>query len=263
MARIRYLAVLSEKPEELAKFYVRYLQLKELGCSAEGDISLTDGFYNITFLRRRPALGEPKMEVGLHHIGLEVDSLREVEARYRAVNPRGVVVPEPGGLHYGELRLYDPECNPVSLSERSFGLREEKRRLPYLGHVAFNALDPDGILGFYTQVFGLREVRSSHTRRKQGRLNRFAGDGFTNLAIHPFYNDREGHVARFGVNHIGFLVGDLKATMDDLSSVVPVAARPDDRPYAEFRFPDPEGNGVDLSQTKGWEVDWDKWEQVA
>ncbi len=262
MARIRYLAILSEKPEEMARFYTRFLKMDELGRSAEGDISLTDGFYNFTLLKRRASLGEPRMEVGLHHVGLEVENLREVEARYRAFHPRGVVVREPDGLHFGELRVYDPECNPVSLSEAGFGVKGEERRLPRMGHVAFNALDPEGILEFYTRVLGLRELRSSHTRRKQGRLNRFAGDGFTNLAIHPFYNDREGHVARFGVNHIGFLVADLQKIMEDLSSAVPVAARPDDRPYAEFRFPDPEGNGVDLSQTKGWEVDIDKWEQI-
>ena len=263
MTRIRYLAILSERPEEVAQFYTRFLRLEELGRSAEGDISLTEGFYNITLLKRRSSLGEPRMEVGLHHIGLEVESLQEVEARYRAFNPRGVVVREPGGLHFGELRIYDPECNPVSLSEKGFGVGKEERRLPRLGHIAFNALDPEGLLLFYAQVLGLRELKSSEVRRKQGRLNRFAGDGFTNLAIHPFYNDREGHVARFGVNHIGFLVRDLQGIMGELSSVVPVAARPADRPYAEFRFPDPEGNGVDLTQRKGYEVDVDKWDRVA
>lgn len=261
MARIRYLAILSEKPEELAQFYKRYLQMEEIGRSPEGDISLTDGVYNLTLFKRRPALGEPRMEPGLHHIGLEVDSLEEIKARYFEFNPRGIIVPEPADIHHGELRFYDPECNPVSLSENGFGVRGE-RRLPRIGHVAYNALDPERVLGFYTQVFCLREVGSSYLRRQQGRLNRFAGDGFTNFAIHPFYNVQAGHEARFGINHIGFLVKDLKAIMEELSSVVLVKARPADRPYAEFRFRDPEGNALDLSQTKGWEVDVDKWERA-
>jgi hypothetical protein len=42
-----------------------------------------------------------------------------------------------------------------------------------------------------------------------------------------------------------------------------VAKRPDWRPYAEFRLRDREGNGFDLSQTKGWEVDLNKWERAA
>jgi len=168
MARIRYLSVLSENPEELAQFYKRYLQMVEIGRSPEGDISLTDGFYNFTLFKGRPALREPRMEPGLHHIGVEVDSLEEAKARYLEFNPRGIIMPESGDIHHGELRIYDPECNPVSLSERGFGVRPE-RKLPRIGHVAYNALDPERILSFYTQVLGLREVKSSYSRRQQGR----------------------------------------------------------------------------------------------
>ena len=72
-------------------------------------------------------------------------------------------------------------------------------------HIAYNALDPETMLLFYTQVFGLREIPSSYLRRQQGRGNRFCADGKTNLAIHPFYNKIEGHEAKYGINHIGFL----------------------------------------------------------
>jgi hypothetical protein len=51
--------------------------------------------------------------------------------------------------------------------------------------------------------------------------------------------------------------------MRELSEVVLVKSRPANRPFAEFRFRDPEGNGLDLSQTKGWEVDIDRWEKAA
>jgi hypothetical protein len=36
-------------------------------------------------------------------------------------------------------------------------------------------------------MFGYRELGASKERRQQGRINRFGG-GWTNLAIHPFYN---------------------------------------------------------------------------
>lgn len=68
---------------------------------------------------------------------------------------------------------------------------------------------------------------------------------------------------RFGINHTGFLVQDLKRIMDDLSGAVAVQKRPANRPYAEFRFTDPEGNRPDLSQDKGWEADVDKRERAA
>jgi len=36
----------------------------------------------------------------------------------------------------------------------------------------------------------------------------------------------------------------------------------DDRPYAEYRITDPEGNRLDLSQSKGWEVGINQWERI-
>ena len=262
MAKIRYVAAMSRDPDALAGFYTNYLEMKELGRSPEGDVSLTDGLYNLTLFRKRQALGEFHTRRGLHHIGLQVENLGEVRARYQKFNPRGVVVTEPKDVHHGAIRIFDPECNPVTLSEGSFGV-EEERGFPRVAHVAFNALDPEMMLNFYVQVLGLREVESSYVRRREGKLNRFCGDGSTNLAIHPFFNSTEGHERRFGVNHMGFLVSDMAKTLDELGPVVAVKARPANRPYAEFRFRDPEDNALDLSQTKGWEVDVDKWERAA
>lgn len=263
MARIRYVAALSRDPAALAGFYTRFLEMSELGRSAEGDVSLTDGLYNVTLFKKRPALGELKMNRGLHHIGLQVENLSEVRARYHKFNPRGVIVAEPGDMHHGQIRIFDPECNPVALAEGNFGVDAAARRFPRLAHIALNALDPEVMLNFYVQVLGLREVESSYLRRREGKLNRFAGDGSTNLAIHPFFSANEGHERRFGVNHMGFLVSDLARTLNEIGRAVPVKARPANRPYAEFRFRDPEGNALDLSQTKGWEVDVDKWERAA
>lgn len=262
MAAIKYIAYLSRNPEELAKFYHRFLQTRELGRSPAGDISITDGFFNLALFKKRAALGEPRMEEGLNHIGVDVESIEEVKERYLRMFPRGAVVPESGGLHRGILRIHDPDGNPVSLSEKSFGVTEE-RKIPGVRHIAYNAMDPEGMREFYSEVFGFVEVPSGLEYRKAGKLNRFVGDGFTNLAIHPFYNPTSiGHEMKFGINHIGFLVNDLKTTMEALRSAVKIQKRPDDRPYAEFRITDPEGNRLDLSQSKGWEVGVDKWERA-
>ena len=79
MATLRYIAYLAEEPAKLVDFYHRFLGTEELGRSAEGDITITDGFYNLTFFKKRPALGEMQMDTGLHHIGLQVDDLEEVK----------------------------------------------------------------------------------------------------------------------------------------------------------------------------------------
>jgi catechol 2,3-dioxygenase-like lactoylglutathione lyase family enzyme len=261
---IRYLAFLSDDPGALADFYARHFALDELGRSNEGDVSLTDGFYNITFLRRRPDLNELHTETGLHHVGIQVDDIGEVTRQYLRSQPDGVIVGERGGLHFGERRFFDPECSPVTISTGSFGAPEKRdRRQPHIAHIAFNALIPQRILEFYGSVFGFREVNTSLTYRQRGRLNRFAGDGVTNLAIHPFYNDSEGHEARYGVNHFGFLVDDIDRKLDALSKEIEVAPRPESRPFAEYRLFDPEGNKFDLSQNKGWEVDVDVWDTAA
>ena len=144
MARIRYLAVLSREPESLADFYVRYFGLKELGRTAEGDVTLNDGGFNVTLFRHRPELGEMRMEIGLHHLGIAVESIDEVVARYLELYPRGTVIDESGGLARGEVRIHDPECNPVSLSELNFGLDAEPvERTPRIAHIALNALVPE------------------------------------------------------------------------------------------------------------------------
>ena len=264
MAILRYVAFISESPENITEFYHRFLRTEELGRSPDGDISITDGFYNLTFFKKRLALGEMRMESGLHHIGLEVDNLEDVKGKFLALNPRGMILQEPDDVHHGEIRIHDPECHPVSLSAKGFGVPASKeKRFHRIRHIAYNALDPETMLRFYIQVLGLREVPSSYQRRQQGLGNRFCGDGKTNLALHPFYNRIEGHEAKFGINHIGFLVNDMQAIITEVSSVLKIAPRPSTRPYAEFRFRDPEGNALDLSQTKGWEVDINKWETAA
>ncbi|MDX1485670.1 MAG: VOC family protein [Alphaproteobacteria bacterium] len=261
-ARIRYLALLSDRPDDLASFYARHLDLEELGRSNDGDVSLSDGFYNLTLFNWRPELMEPKMERGLHHVGLQVDSVADVIRRYRRFDPHGLAVPEPGGLHYGTTRIFDPECNPISLSEGPFGVEKEVRRYPRIVHIALNAINPQRILDFYTEVLGFREVGANHLYRQRGRLNCFAGDGVTNLAIHPFYCDAEGHESRFGINHFGFLVADQAKRIKTMGEFLPTAERPADRPFAEYRLHDPEGNKFDLAQGKGWEVDFDTWDAV-
>ena len=137
MAEIRYIASLSDNPDRLARFYGNYFGLTELGRSNEGDVSLTDGHYNFSVLKMRPVLKEPRNEIGLHHIGLQVESISAVRDRYLKFNPRGTIAPEPDDLHHGEIRIYDPEMNPVTLSEGPFAVDGDERRYPRIAHIAF------------------------------------------------------------------------------------------------------------------------------
>jgi catechol 2,3-dioxygenase-like lactoylglutathione lyase family enzyme len=280
MARIRYLAVISEDPEALARFYIEEVGMEEIGRTADGDITLTEGYYNLSLFRQRDDLIELRKDSGLHHIGMAVDSIDEVLAKYRELVPGGIAVREPEGVEYGDIRIFDPECNPISLSESGFGLGKGKRGVPRIGHIAIHTLQPQRSADFMTALFGMRELRTTQERRDQGRFNCFMGDGATNLALHPYYRTRDGEgyalynrighdgneegpdERRFGIHHFGFLMRDASQKAAQLSEGNLVADRPEERPYAEFRALDPDGNGFDLTQNKGWEVDIDKWEHI-
>ena len=101
--------------------------------------------------------------------------------------------------------------------------------------------------------------RTRTVASEPGYRNKHVGDGFNNVAIQAFYNDEDGHEARFGIAHFGFLVPDSKAMAAQVQATgATVKARPAQRTQSEIRMRDPEGNGCDLSQ-RGWEVDTDKW----
>jgi catechol 2,3-dioxygenase-like lactoylglutathione lyase family enzyme len=265
MSRIRYLAMLCREPAALAGFYGRSFGMEELGRSPEGDVTLTDGGFNLTLFKRRGELHEPSMEIGLHHLGIAVDNIDETVARYRRFNPRGTVIAESGDLHHGEVRIHDPECHPVTLSQKNFGLGEAPARVPRIAHIALNALDTEMMLAFYREVFGFRELFEAHreSMKRPGYRNKHVGDGFSNVAIQVFYNDEVGHEARFGIAHFGILVGDSKAKAEEVGQRgASFKARPAHRTQSEIRMRDPEGSGCDLSQ-RGWEVDTDKWVRVS
>jgi catechol 2,3-dioxygenase-like lactoylglutathione lyase family enzyme len=264
MARIRYIAMLVTQPGALSGFYRRHFGFDELGRTPEGDVTLTDGGFNLTLFRHRPLLHEPRMEPGFHHLGIAVEDLDQVVTRYRARYPCGVVVAENGDLQHGEVRIHNPECNPISLSVHNFGLGERDGRavrIPRIAHLALNALDTEAVRDFYQDVFGFHELFDAHREsvKRPNYRNKHVGDGCSNVAIQAFYNDAIGHEARFGIAHIGFLVGDSGRMAEQVQiDGATVKARPAHRTQSEIRMRDPEGNGCDLSQ-RGWEVDTDKW----
>ena len=265
MTRICYLAMLCAEPATLARFYVRAFGMDEIGGNAAGDVTLSDGGFNLTLFKNRSALHEPHMANGLHHIGVAVDNVDDEVARYRARYPRGTVVAENGDLQHGQARIYDPECNPVTLSQTNFGLPVALARVPRIAHLALNALDTEAIRDFYRDMFGFREVFEAHkeSSKKPGYRNKHLGDGHSNVAIQAFYSGEEGHEARFGIAHFGLLVPDSKAAAERVVlGGATVKARPAHRTQSEIRMRDPEGNGCDLSQ-RGWEVDTDKWVRAA
>ena len=106
-------------------------------------------------------------------------------------------------------------------------------------HLAIITTDPGKLADFYEQVFGL-EVQH---RADNGSV--FMTDGYLNIAL--LLNKAEGKPS--GLNHFGFHIEDEEETAGRLAawSVTEPRARPSNRPYAETRTTDPEGNNIDLS----------------
>ena len=256
-SQIRYLAIVSERPEMMANFYVNYFKMRELGRSDNGDIAVTDGFYNISILKRREGADEP----GISHFGIAIDDIGAVEARLKKFAPNTEIRQEEGGLFHGDYQVTDPYGQAVSLSTHQFYTPKADRGFPSIRHIAMCVPNNDEVLDFYVNVFGFRESTTSRRIRSENRVVRWAADGETAMAILPDrtrrdMNERES--PRDGLNHFGWLVNDMGRFLASLPEGC-VSQRPSSRPMAEYRGFDPDRNPFDISQDKGYEIDVDRW----
>jgi catechol 2,3-dioxygenase-like lactoylglutathione lyase family enzyme len=111
---------------------------------------------------------------------------------------------------------------------------------PRLRHLAFVVQDAEKVAAFYCTRLGMEQFHQDPDG------SRFVTDGYINLAL--IQRRLDGDVAA-GFNHFGFQVDDVDEVSDDLEAagVQRPVPRPSDRPFAEYRATDPEGNWFDLS----------------
>ena len=112
---------------------------------------------------------------------------------------------------------------------------------PKLRHLAIVARDPEKLAGFYASVFAMELFH----RDPDGSC--FLSDGYLSLALIKHRLDGETPV---GMNHFGFHVEETAAVSEALveAGTPKPAERFTDRPFAEYRGMDPEGNWFDLSE---------------
>ena len=106
-------------------------------------------------------------------------------------------------------------------------------------HLAMITLDPEALAKFYSEVFDMEVVE----RGKGGEV--YITDGYITVAL--LNNKAEGKPN--GLNHFGFHIDnqeEMAKRLTDYGMASP-AKRPADRPYAETRSTDPDGNNFDLS----------------
>ena len=113
---------------------------------------------------------------------------------------------------------------------------------PKIRHLALFAGDPEKVAKFYQDVFEMELVHHN-----AGSQAYFLSDGYITLAVLP--HTAEGSSTR-GLNHFGWKVesnAEIGKKLDGAGLPGP-KKRPADRPYAEQRAVDPEGNMFDISE---------------
>lgn len=113
---------------------------------------------------------------------------------------------------------------------------------PTIRHLALYARDTDKLAQFYLDVFEMKLLHSDGPGKAK-----YLSDGYFTLAI---LQHRLEASSATGLNHFGFTVEDRAEMSSRLvaSGVEEPKPRPADRPFAEYRAVDPEGNWFDISQ---------------
>lgn len=112
---------------------------------------------------------------------------------------------------------------------------------PRLRHLAFVVRDARRVAEFYRTHFGMELFHTDPDG------SHFVTDGYLNLAL--IQQQLSGDVPT-GFNHFGFEVPAVAPVAESLAEAgVPrPVLRGGDRPFAEYRAIDPEGNWFDLSE---------------
>ena len=113
---------------------------------------------------------------------------------------------------------------------------------PKIRHLAILARNPKKMADYYTKVFDMEIIH-----KNPAGTAFFLSDGYITMAVLPHKLENDGQV---GINHFGFQVDDIEAISKKIVAfdIEEPKKRPADRPYAEFRGCDTEGNAFDLSE---------------
>jgi catechol 2,3-dioxygenase-like lactoylglutathione lyase family enzyme len=116
------------------------------------------------------------------------------------------------------------------------------RSKPKIRHLAIMTLDPERLAKFYEQTFEMKRLTG---KGAPGSKAVYMTDGYITLAL--LENKADGKPS--GLNHFGWHVDDQDEIANRMTrlGVKAPAKRPADRPYAETRGTDPDGNNFDLS----------------
>ncbi len=76
-------------------------------------------------------------------------------------------------------------------------------------HIAIRTHDVEKTAGFYRDAFGLTQVGA-------GQSGVYLSDGYLNIAVLKLRPGLEGEALKLGVDHVGFQVDDVEATVANI-----------------------------------------------
>lgn len=118
--------------------------------------------------------------------------------------------------------------------------------MPQIRHIAIHTREPEKLAKFYIDVFGMT-VHQSYPSVEGSERAVFLTDGYMEVAlIHDAREERQG------IDHFGFTLDpkEKPAVYEKLASYgIEPRKRPAERPYAEDRLADIQGNKIDVSTT--------------
>ena len=127
-------------------------------------------------------------------------------------------------------------------------LENDMKHQAKIKHLAIITLNPEKLAVFYEEVFGMTRLKRPEDRPNKTSQAVFMTDGYLTLAL--LKNKAEGKAP--GLNHFGFQIDSQDETSERLRKFgLEATQRPADRPYAETRATDPDGNNFDLA-AKGY-----------
>jgi catechol 2,3-dioxygenase-like lactoylglutathione lyase family enzyme len=236
-----------------------------------------DGYFNLNCLQIRPGGAREKQssnvghsrgagvvvegrvilpEVGINHIGFQVDDLAETNQKLASLKPAITPVASPPDGRYEDQRFLDPEVNDIELSQRVWDPGPEKKSAA-ARHIAFGAADPDRLAEFYRFALDMKPVGRVEAK-DTGMTAVYLSDGTMNMAL-----VKNSPIAKRGVQLLGIKVENIKEIGERLQqsaeflypgeTSIELRERPASSPYKAVYFKDPDGNEIDLSE-EGWDV---------
>ena len=280
MGRITHMAMCTNNNRRLARFYKIVFGWDEVWNPFQNSphaFYIGDGYFNLNCLQIRPGAAKPKPqagvgnsrgagvvvdgkvilpEVGMNHIGFQVDDLAEANRRLASLKPAITPVASPNDGRYEDQRFIDLAGNDIELSQRVWD-PGPKMKPAMARHVAYNTEDPDRSAEFFKFALDMKQVGRKESKTT-GMAAVYLSDGTMNLAL-----VKNPPIAKTSVQLLGIKVPSIKEVGERLRESgdflypgepqVVLRERPADSPYKTVYLRDPDGNEIDVSE-EGWEV---------